>query len=78
MNLTPSHQDHPLHAHYVAMVAKLEEQGCTTSDAQGVADATVGKCKTCKHADLMPPAEPCATCISTQPDYGPMWEPQNE
>jgi hypothetical protein len=36
----PSHNNHPMHAAYVARVAELEKiEGCNTSDAQGIADA---------------------------------------
>lgn len=37
--LTPDCVFHPRHAEYVARVQQLEDEGCTTSDAQGIADA---------------------------------------
>ena len=32
------HENNPQHAAYVARVEELEAEGCTTSDAQGIAD----------------------------------------
>jgi hypothetical protein len=34
----PSHVNHPRHDDWTARVAALEEEGLTTSDAQGIAD----------------------------------------
>jgi len=36
--LTPSHKSHPLHDQWTAKVAQLEAEGCSTSDAQSIAD----------------------------------------
>jgi len=39
--LPPCHQDSPLHDKWLAIVAQMEAEGCTTSDAQSIADIEV-------------------------------------
>jgi hypothetical protein len=43
MNLPACHEDSPLFDSYVARVEQLESEGCTTSDAQGIADMEFAK-----------------------------------
>jgi hypothetical protein len=38
VNLPACHEDSPHYEAYVARVEELEAEGCTTSDAQGIAD----------------------------------------
>jgi hypothetical protein len=39
--LPPCHQDSPRHQEWLARVEELEKEGCTTSDAQGIADIEI-------------------------------------
>lgn len=41
--LPPCHKDSPLHDKWLAIVRKMEEKGCDTSDAQSIADIEVFK-----------------------------------
>ena len=38
MKYTPSHEKSPYHEQWVRRVEELEKEGCTTSDAQAIAD----------------------------------------